>query len=210
MLIVLSGLAGVGKTETLARLRERGEATLDLEHLAGHRGSAFGGLGLGPQPTHAAFQRAVRARLARNRRRIVWVEDEGDFIGSVGLPAELVASTHGAPLVELCAPRPARIARIAAEYGAAPASDWLAAVDVVEPRLGSDRADAVRDAIASGDTAHAVDILLDYYDAGYRRRASTLSRRRIGVVDQGASVVDDLFELALAADGASVNFRPNK
>src|SRR4051812_12459115 len=79
-LVVLTGLAGAGKTEFLHELRDAGEQVLDLEGLAVHRGSAFGGIGLGAQPTHAAFERAVRRELAgTDPARRLWVEDEGPF-----------------------------------------------------------------------------------------------------------------------------------
>jgi tRNA 2-selenouridine synthase len=44
--IVLHGLTGVGKTEILKILREKGFPILDLEEMAGHRGSIFGTIGL--------------------------------------------------------------------------------------------------------------------------------------------------------------------
>ena len=47
---IVAGATGAGKTEVLTQLAEMGEQVLDLEHLANHRGSAFGGLGLPPQP----------------------------------------------------------------------------------------------------------------------------------------------------------------
>jgi len=43
-LVLLDGDTGTGKTEILGRLAARGLQTLDLEGLAGHRGSLFGGL----------------------------------------------------------------------------------------------------------------------------------------------------------------------
>ena len=45
-LLVFRGLTGVGKTEYLQRLAEKGYPVVDLEGLANHRGSAFGNLGL--------------------------------------------------------------------------------------------------------------------------------------------------------------------
>jgi tRNA 2-selenouridine synthase len=45
-LVVLHGMTGIGKTTLLNRLQQRGEAIIDLEGLAEHRGSAFGSLGL--------------------------------------------------------------------------------------------------------------------------------------------------------------------
>lgn len=41
--VVLKGYTGCGKTEILKELRKRGENVLDLEGLARHRGSLFGG-----------------------------------------------------------------------------------------------------------------------------------------------------------------------
>ena len=48
---LLGGRTGCGKTELLLALRERGAAVVDLEGLAHHRGSSFGGLGLPEQPS---------------------------------------------------------------------------------------------------------------------------------------------------------------
>ena len=43
---VVAGLTGTGKTHVLRALAERGENVIDLEKLAHHKGSAFGGLGV--------------------------------------------------------------------------------------------------------------------------------------------------------------------
>ena len=47
-LIVIHGMTGVGKTTLLRLLAGEGEPVLDLEGLARHRGSVFGGIGLNP------------------------------------------------------------------------------------------------------------------------------------------------------------------
>jgi tRNA 2-selenouridine synthase len=48
---ILGGYTGSGKTELLHRLKELGETVVDLEGLAGHKGSAFGNIDRLPQPT---------------------------------------------------------------------------------------------------------------------------------------------------------------
>ena len=48
--LVLSGMTGSGKTEVLHELAALGAQVVDLEGLAFHRGSAFGGIGIGVQP----------------------------------------------------------------------------------------------------------------------------------------------------------------
>ena len=146
---------------------------LDPEHAvaAGHRGSAFGGIGCGPQPSHGAFGEAVREACAAARRdRVLWVEDEGPFIGSVGVPAPLAAAMAWAPTVEVRASRPERVDRVAREYGAAAPEELLGALARLRRRLGAARADGVAALIADGRIGAAVDALLPYYDAAYRRR----------------------------------------
>ena len=59
---LLGGRTGSGKTEVLQALAQlEGGAAIDLEGLANHRGSAFGGIGLGPQPTQLAFEEGLLA-----------------------------------------------------------------------------------------------------------------------------------------------------
>jgi tRNA 2-selenouridine synthase len=53
---VLSGYTGSGKTEILEFLKQNGKNVVDLEALANHRGSAFGGLGFSAQPTQEQFE----------------------------------------------------------------------------------------------------------------------------------------------------------
>jgi tRNA 2-selenouridine synthase len=55
-IILLTGYTGSGKSEVLRGLKANGEQVLDLEELASHKGSAFGGLLMAPQPSTEQFQ----------------------------------------------------------------------------------------------------------------------------------------------------------
>jgi len=182
-LVVLTGLAGVGKTELLGELTSAGEQVLDLERLASHRGSAFGAIGLGPQPSHAAFERAVRGELAAaDPARRLWVEDEGPFIGRVGVPHELIARMETAPYIELHAPFEARVARLVRTYGTAPTAELEAAISRSVTRLGADTADAAVAYLRTGDLAAAVRVLLPAYDAAYHHRMRRARGPCVGVL----------------------------
>jgi tRNA 2-selenouridine synthase len=182
-LVVLAGLAGVGKTELLGELASAGEQVLDLERLASHRGSAFGAIGLGPQPSHAAFERAVRGELAAaDPARRLWVEDEGPFIGRVGVPRELIARMETAPYIELCASFEARTARLVRTYGGAPTAELEAAIARSVDRLGPDAADAALAHLRSGELAAAVRVLLPAYDAAYEHRMRRRRGPRLGAL----------------------------
>lgn len=183
MIILLTGLTGSGKTECLHGLAAAGEQVLDLELLARHRGSAFGGMGLGPQPSHESFQTAVRTgQAAADPARPLWVEAEGDYIGSVGLPHGLKDSMVVAPRIEIVADVTDRIRRIGATYGGYPLHEWLAALDRLEPRLGPALAHSVRKALMADALDAAVELLLGYYDRGYANRNRSRKGRLLATV----------------------------
>jgi len=184
LIILLTGLAGSGKTEVLHGLEASGEQVLDLELLARHRGSAFGGMGLGPQPSHASFQAALRAVYASvDPARPLWVEAEGHYIGSVGLPLELQNAMAHAPQVGLVTVASERVRRIVATYGDYPLNEWLAALARVEPRLGQALSHSVRTALTAGAIDAAVELLLKYYDGAYSHRIHLANGPLLGSVD---------------------------
>ena len=71
---LLSGPTGSGKTDVLKALREQGEQMLDLEGLAHHKGSVFGGLGEPPQPSQEQFRKPFSYSLAQPRPRAARVD----------------------------------------------------------------------------------------------------------------------------------------
>jgi tRNA 2-selenouridine synthase len=53
---ILGGYTGSGKTEVLKVMAQHSASVIDLEGLAGHKGSAFGNMGLPPQPSQEHFE----------------------------------------------------------------------------------------------------------------------------------------------------------
>src|SRR5262249_50005339 len=85
--VVLHGLTGVGKTEVLEGLSQQGIQVLNLEALANHRGSVFGGLGLGQQPTQKNFDACLWKQLRElDLSKPVVVEAESRKVGKLSLP----------------------------------------------------------------------------------------------------------------------------
>ena len=62
-LSLIGGRTGTGKTELLLSLKEWQILTIDLEGLANHRGSSFGGLGLTNQPTSEQYENLLAEAL---------------------------------------------------------------------------------------------------------------------------------------------------
>jgi tRNA 2-selenouridine synthase len=177
-LIVAIGLAGAGKTAILRELASRGRHVVDLERLARHSGSAFGGFGPEPQPSQAEFDESLAAALAcGGAGRPTWIEDEGPFLGSLSLPPDLLARLAVADAVEVVAPRAARIDRLVATYGSIDPRLLIKATQRIRPRLGAARADRAIRAFGQADVRAGVDALLPYFDEAYRFRAARCPRR---------------------------------
>jgi tRNA 2-selenouridine synthase len=168
---VLSGGAGAGKTEVLRILARRGAHIVDLEGLACHRGSAFGGLGQPGQPSHTAFHDAVAGAWRAARPDLpLFIEDEGEYLGSVGVPRQLLARMRLADRVMIETPRAARVSRLLRDYGDFDACDLIAAIHRAGPRLGAQPTRTALEALTRGDRAHAVSTLLLFYDRAYAHR----------------------------------------
>ena len=79
-----------------------GEQVIDLEGLAHHKGSAFGGIGQPPQPRVEMFENELATRLlALDPGRPIWLEDESQSIGHVFIYGPFFAQMQAAPLIKL-------------------------------------------------------------------------------------------------------------
>lgn len=193
-LMVLGGRTGSGKTTLL---NEFG-ATIDLERLANHRGSAFGAT-FTPQPTPIGFENTLAiGLLAQLQRSQVLLEDESRTIGRLALPENLHATMQAAPLIVLDVPRDERASRIYDEYVGVPLSNgvplaqlharFAGAADRIRRRLGGSRHAALRatlDAAFASTHSEAaahlpwIERLLEwYYDPMYDHQL-TLKHGRV-------------------------------
>lgn len=167
-LLVLSGMTGSGKTELLQMLRRRGEQVLDLEGLAGHRGSAFGAIDGLAQPSTEQFENDICTRLqACTTERPIWVEDESRRIGRAVINENFFRQMRTAPVIVIDVPRQRRVERLCADYGSESPAKLAAAVTNISKRLGGEKARKTLQAIADGDLAGAAHAILDYYDKTY-------------------------------------------
>jgi len=111
--LLVAGATGSGKTRAVAGLPR----AVDLEGLARHRGSAFGGL-LQPQPSQIDFENALAIELLRLEasRGAVFLEDEGRLIGRLALPEILRGRMAEAPLLLIDEPVEARVQVLLEDY----------------------------------------------------------------------------------------------
>ena len=169
---LMGGRTGTGKTDLLLGLRARGVAVVDLEGLANHRGSSFGGLGLPPQPTTEHYENLLAEELDhwhRNGAEAIWLEAESIQVGCCRIPAELFHQMQQAPVLEIQRGADERVQQLVGVYGRQGQQALADATARISRRLGPQRTDQALKAIEAEDWTTACEAMLDYYDRCYDR-----------------------------------------
>lgn len=177
---VVAGLTGTGKTAILKALAEAGEAVIDLEALACHKGSVFGDLGELPQPRQEQFENNLAmAWMALDPKQPVWIEDESRMIGKCVIPPALWEQKCSARFTVVEIPGPARIEYLREIYEGFPLDQLAPRIEAIRKRLGGDRANKAISALRSGDPVSACSLLLTYYDRAYGDGLAAIPAERV-------------------------------
>ncbi len=170
---ILGGYTGTGKTQLLHLLKERGEQVIDLEGLAKHKGSSYGGIGEAAQPTTEHFENLLWDELRKiDPSRPLWLEDESINIGRVKMPDALFARLRSAPVLFVDMPAKFRVQLLVEVYGSYPKKELAEATMRIERRLGPQHAKDALAALEQGDLHTVAAIALSYYDKTYARGLS--------------------------------------
>ncbi len=173
---VITGSTGSGKTEILHALSDLGEQVLDLEGLAHHKGSAFGGLMQPEQPSSEHMMNLmVEVLHGMDINRRIWVEDESLNIGSVFLDKDFWNYLHASPLYRVERSKEVRIQRLAGEYGAADKQEVMERIRRIHKKLGGLATKEAIESVENGDSVRATELLLHYYDKAYNTSISERS-----------------------------------
>jgi tRNA 2-selenouridine synthase len=166
--IILAGQTGAGKTQLLHHLRKAGQQVVDLEGLAGHRGSVFGGLGFDPQPTVEQFENNLFTQWRTlDPQQPIWIEGESQSIGNVNIPSSFWQHMIGAPAIFIEVPREERLDFLLGEYGSLPQQALSGAIMRLKKRLGGARLNEALAALEKGDLRTFASLALEYYDKWY-------------------------------------------
>lgn len=186
---ILGGYTGSGKTEILHALQQKGQQVIDLEGLANHRGSSFGGIDLPPQPTTEQFENILFDQLRNlNFNLPIFVEDESISIGKVTVPRAFFDNMRTTTVYFLDIPFAERTKHLVATY-AALNQDLLAdAIRRITKKLGYDKAKFALEALQKKDYYKVVELTLLYYDNCYlkglqKREESTISKFEVPKVN---------------------------
>ena len=168
---VLGGYTGSSKTELLKEIENSGESIIDLEGLANHKGSAFGGIGQLPQPSQEMFENklanSIYSITSIEITKSFWVEDESQRIGIINIPHSLWKTIRNAPLFFIEIPFEERLEFIIKNYGVLDKSNLINAVIRIQKRLGPLETKTTVNFLLENNIKEAFDILLKYYDKNY-------------------------------------------
>ena len=177
---VLGGRTGTGKTDLLLAMERKGLAIVELEGLANHRGSSFGGLGLPPQPSTEHYENLLAEVLDRHRMssaEAIWVEAESIQVGRCRIPKPFFDQMQMAPVVEIQRSLDERVRQLVTVYGHQGREALADATERISRRLGPQRTSQALEAINRSDWAEACRATLDYYDRCYDRELERTPQR---------------------------------
>lgn len=198
-IIVLGGRTGSGKTILLEKLKELGEQIIDLEQLANHRGSSFGGLGMEVQPTQEQFENDLYDCLSKlDPNRIVWIEDENRTIGRIVIPEAIWSQMKSAKKIYLDRDFDERIDQIMTDYSGFSKENLIQSMNRIGKRLGPQHVKKAIEYLENGEIREAFKMALVYYDKAY---SYSLERSKSGTIKHIEGIglsYDELANLLIA------------
>lgn len=166
---ILGGYTGSGKTAILEELDREKIPMIDLEGIANHKGSAFGGIGQPDQPSQEMFENELAAALAKNQHHGFWLEDESQRIGRLHIPHTFWDLMRKRPVYFIEIPFFERLQYIAKEYGICDRQQLVLSIERIKKRLGPLETKMAIAHLNEGDVIECFRILLHYYDKLYEK-----------------------------------------
>jgi len=198
---ILGGYTGSGKTIVLQALNEMGAAVVDLEGLAGHKGSAFGNIGLPKQPSQEMFENKLAVSIFNVKNKFptqeIWIEDESQRIGTVNLPQVLWLHIRTCPVYFLDIPFAQRVQYLVETYGKLDKTELGEATKRIQKRLGGLETKMALQYLDENNIEACFDILLKYYDKQYSKGLEKRPDPKPSVVKIDSELVSDKINAAL-------------
>jgi len=171
---VLGGYTGSGKTFILHELSKMGHQVIDLEALANHKGSAFGGIGQAEQPSTEQFENLMFEKLsAMDFKKSVWVEDESLNVGKCVIQGTFFAKMQDAPMYVIDIPKEERANHLVKEYANCDRQLLQQSLLKISKRLGGQNVNKALEFLDMNDYFNVALITLFYYDKAYQNVMNT-------------------------------------
>lgn len=195
--IVLNGHTGTSKTEILLQLKNMGYPVIDLEGMAGHRGSIFGQIGLQARNQKQFDASLVHELLALNEKPYILLEGESRRIGKVVLPEFLITHKERGLHLLLEMPMEHRVRSILGEYKPWEHKEEIReAYQRIKSRIHTPIAKEIEECLRMEQYDRAVELLLiHYYDPRYQHAVEQYMQEPIPIqADSKEHAIDQLIE----------------
>ena len=181
---ILGGYTGSGKTRILNELKEQGEQIIDLEGLANHKGSAFGRIGDGNQPTIEQFENNLFWEWKDlDYTKTIWIEDESHRIGLVNIPMNFFENMRKHPVIFLDVSRAARARFLVKDYSEADKAMLRDSILRIQKRLGGLNTRYALEHLEENELFEVAMICLIYYDKYYLRGLKNREHQDIHTIE---------------------------
>ena len=191
-LVIVGGKTGTGKTKLLKTLEENNYQIIDLEGLANHRGSTFGGLGMKKQPSNEQFENLIAEELKRFRKnKKIFVEAESANIGKCKIPHGFFSKMKISERIEIIKSESNRLEELIKTYSVFKEQDLIDAVMRIKKRLGPQRTKIAIDSIKTKNWKSVCRSVLEYYDKCYEHE-------KIGKINLKTINMTDIFDNKIA------------
>lgn len=196
---VIHGNTGTGKTNLLHRLRKQGHPILDLEGMAGHRGSIFGQIGLEANNQKTFDSLLLEELIAQEQAPYILFEAESKRIGKVVMPPFMARQKEIATQIWIEMPLQSRVQQILEDYKPEQFKEqYIAAFRSIKSRIHIPVAAEIERTLENDLFGEAVALLLEhYYDPKYDH-----SSNRYEDVEKVTFTVNNLDE----AEAAVISF----
>ncbi len=192
---IVSGYTGSNKTGTLAALQQKGQCIIDLEGLAHHRGSAFGHIGLAPQPSQEQFENSLAIDLfgirSSHPEAAIWLEDESQRIGLVNVPPALFKQMREQNILFLDIPFEERLKFLVSTYGVFEKQELHNGISRIAKKLGGPEYREASELLEAGNTKACFRILLNYYDRLYLKSRQKRHTTESAISNLAANTSDE-------------------
>jgi tRNA 2-selenouridine synthase len=181
--IVIEGHTGTKKTVILNQLQSEGYPVLDLEGLAGHRGSMFGQVGI-HEKSQKQFELDLFTRLQQlENSSYLIIESESRRLGKIILPEWVMVGKERGTRIHITSPIEERVAHIIDTYQPSKYRGSLyEALCKLQKRLVPSVKDEVFSSFEQGNYNRVVELLLiHYYDPKYNYAANKYDTEPVDV-----------------------------
>ncbi len=166
--IIIGGNTGSGKTNVLHQLEKEGYKTIDLEKIAHHKGSAFGGINEEKQSPQQIFENNVAYQLdEQNSNEFILLEDESQNIGYNKIPHGLWLQMKQAPIIKLNIPFEARVFQLLNDYTTVDVHLLKQSIIKISQQLGTLNTTLCLRYLDEGNLIDVARLCLHYYDKAY-------------------------------------------